>query len=62
MAPPRDIEIAGSTTRKHSFKGLLLLGIFFFTIGMNIDFRELMREPVWLLIEAACSLGHSAAT
>ena len=26
----------------------LLLGIFFFTMGMNIDFRELTREPVWL--------------
>jgi CPA2 family monovalent cation:H+ antiporter-2 len=30
------------------FKGLLL-GIFFFTVGMNIDFREFVREPVWLL-------------
>jgi monovalent cation:H+ antiporter-2, CPA2 family len=30
------------------FKGLLL-GLFFFTVGMNIDFRELAREPVWLL-------------
>jgi monovalent cation:H+ antiporter-2, CPA2 family len=30
------------------FKGLLL-GIFFFTIGMSIDFREFVREPVWLL-------------
>jgi monovalent cation:H+ antiporter-2, CPA2 family len=29
------------------FKGLLL-GIFFFTVGMNIDFREMLREPVWL--------------
>ena len=27
----------------------LLLGIFFFTVGMNIDFRELVREPSWLL-------------
>ena len=26
------------------FKGLLL-GLFFFTVGMNIDFRELAREP-----------------
>ena len=26
------------------FKGLLL-GIFFFTVGMDIDFRELVREP-----------------
>lgn len=30
------------------FKGLLL-GIFFFTIGMNIDLRELLREPLLLL-------------
>jgi CPA2 family monovalent cation:H+ antiporter-2 len=30
------------------FKGLLL-GIFFFTVGMNIDFRELLREPLWLI-------------
>jgi len=30
------------------FKGLLL-GIFFFTVGMNIDFRELIRDPLWLL-------------
>jgi monovalent cation:H+ antiporter-2, CPA2 family len=30
------------------FKGLLL-GIFFFTVGMDIDFRELVREPVWLV-------------
>lgn len=30
------------------FKGLLL-GIFFFTVGMKIDARELLRDPVWLL-------------
>ena len=30
------------------FKGLLL-GLFFFTVGMKIDFRELAREPVWLI-------------
>jgi monovalent cation:H+ antiporter-2, CPA2 family len=30
------------------FKGLLL-GIFFFTVGMNIDFRELLREPLLLI-------------
>jgi len=30
------------------FKGLLL-GLFFFTIGMSIDFREIAREPLWLL-------------
>ena len=27
----------------------LLLGVFFFTVGMGLDFRELVREPVWLL-------------
>ena len=32
------------------FKGLLL-GIFFFTVGMDIDVRELLREP--LLLAAA---------
>jgi monovalent cation:H+ antiporter-2, CPA2 family len=35
------------------FKGLLL-GLFFFTVGMNIDLRELAREPLWLL---ACVVG-----
>ncbi|MBI3514387.1 MAG: DUF819 family protein, partial [Proteobacteria bacterium] len=30
------------------FKGLLL-GIFFFTVGMGIDVRELAREPGWIL-------------
>jgi len=30
------------------FKGLLL-GIFFFTVGMTIDFRELLREPLGLI-------------
>jgi len=30
------------------FKGLLL-GIFFFTVGMNVDFREVLREPLLLL-------------
>ena len=35
------------------FKGLLL-GIFFFTVGMAIDFREVMREPLLLL---ACVVG-----
>ncbi|WP_063791682.1 cation:proton antiporter [Bradyrhizobium valentinum] len=34
------------------FKGLLL-GLFFFTVGMNIDFRELARDPVWLIAGAA---------
>ncbi len=36
------------------FKGILL-GIFFFTVGMNIDFRELLREPL-LLLGAVASL------
>ncbi len=31
------------------FKGLLL-GIFFFTVGMGIDVRELAREPVWIAL------------
>ncbi len=35
------------------FKGLLL-GIFFFTVGMSIDIRELAREPVLLM---ACAAG-----
>ncbi len=30
------------------FKGLLL-GLFFFTVGMSIDVRELLREPLWLV-------------
>lgn len=30
------------------FKGLLL-GVFFFTVGMSIDFRAVVREPGWLL-------------
>jgi monovalent cation:H+ antiporter-2, CPA2 family len=36
----------------------LLLGIFFFTVGMAIDYRELMREPLLL---AGCVLGLIAA-
>ena len=35
------------------FKGLLL-GLFFFTVGMNIDFRELIRQPGLLLL---CVVG-----
>ena len=31
------------------FKGLLL-GIFFFTVGMDIDIRELLREPLLLAV------------
>lgn len=36
-----------------SFKGLLL-GIFFFTVGMRIDIRELVRQPGFLI---GCVLG-----
>lgn len=38
------------------FKGLLL-GVFFFTVGMNIDVRELAREPFWLLASVAGLIG-----
>jgi monovalent cation:H+ antiporter-2, CPA2 family len=34
------------------FKGLLL-GIFFFTVGMGVDVRELAREPLWLFASVA---------
>lgn len=34
------------------FKGLLL-GLFFFTVGMNIDIRELVRQPLLLLASVA---------
>jgi CPA2 family monovalent cation:H+ antiporter-2 len=42
------------------FKGLLL-GLFFFTVGMNIDFRELAREPVWLVGGALALIIAKAA-
>ena len=43
----------------------LLLGLFFFTVGMGIDIRELGRDPFWLLasvvgliaIKAGCVTG-----
>lgn len=35
------------------FKGLFL-GLFFFTVGMNVDFRELWRDPAWIV---ACALA-----
>jgi CPA2 family monovalent cation:H+ antiporter-2 len=38
----------------------LLLGIFFFTVGMNIDFREFVREPVWLLVAVAGLIAAKA--
>jgi CPA2 family monovalent cation:H+ antiporter-2 len=42
------------------FKGLLL-GVFFFTVGMTIDLRELARDPVWLLICVVGLIGLKAA-
>lgn len=41
------------------FKGLLL-GLFFFTIGMNIDVRELAREPLWILAAVVGLIGLKA--
>lgn len=38
------------------FKGLLL-GLFFFTVGMNIDVRELARDPILLLASVAGLIG-----
>ena len=40
-------------TTVEPFKGLLL-GLFFFTVGMGLDMRELAREPYWLF---ACVVG-----
>jgi CPA2 family monovalent cation:H+ antiporter-2 len=42
------------------FKGLLL-GLFFFTVGLNIDFRELAREPVWLFTAVVGLIALKAA-
>jgi monovalent cation:H+ antiporter-2, CPA2 family len=42
------------------FKGLLL-GLFFFTVGMGIDLRELAREPFWLLASVAGLIAIKAA-
>ena len=39
------------------FKGLLL-GVFFFTVGMGIDVRELAREPVWLFASVIGLIAH----
>ena len=41
------------------FKGLLL-GIFFFTVGMAIDVRVFMREPAWLLAAVVGILAGKA--
>jgi CPA2 family monovalent cation:H+ antiporter-2 len=38
----------------------LLLGVFFFTVGMNIDFREFVREPVWLFTAVVCLIALKA--
>src|SRR5665811_997233 len=38
------------------FKGLLL-GLFFFTVGMNVDFRELARQPWWLFASVVGLIG-----
>ena len=38
------------------FKGLLL-GIFFFTVGMDIDIRELLHEPVHLVDAVVALIG-----
>ena len=42
------------------FKGLLL-GLFFFTVGMNIDFRQIARDPVWLIAGAAGLIAVKSA-
>jgi len=42
------------------FKGLLL-GVFFFTVGMSIDFRELAREPLWLFASVIGLVGLKGA-
>jgi len=39
----------------------LLLGIFFFTVGMNIDFRELAREPLLLISSVIGMIGLKSA-
>jgi monovalent cation:H+ antiporter-2, CPA2 family len=42
------------------FKGLLL-GLFFFTVGMAIDFRDIAREPLWILASVVGLIGIKAA-
>src|SRR5689334_20703280 len=42
------------------FKGLLL-GLFFFTVGMNIDFREIVREPLWIAASVAALIAAKSA-
>ncbi len=38
------------------FKGLLL-GLFFFTVGMSLDFRELTRQPLLLFVSVVGLIG-----
>jgi CPA2 family monovalent cation:H+ antiporter-2 len=47
-------------TTVEPFKGLLL-GLFFFTVGMNIDLRELAREPFWLFASVFGVIAIKAA-
>ncbi|MCB1521960.1 MAG: cation:proton antiporter [Hyphomicrobiaceae bacterium] len=42
------------------FKGLLL-GMFFFTVGMSIDIREVMREPLWIIASVFGLIAAKAA-
>lgn len=41
------------------FKGLLL-GVFFFTVGMKIDVREVLRDPLLILISVAALIAVKA--
>jgi CPA2 family monovalent cation:H+ antiporter-2 len=41
------------------FKGLLL-GMFFFTVGMGVDLREVAREPLWLFLSVVGLIGIKA--
>lgn len=42
------------------FKGLLL-GMFFFTVGMSIDIREVIREPQWIAAGVVALIAGKAA-
>jgi CPA2 family monovalent cation:H+ antiporter-2 len=42
------------------FKGLLL-GLFFFSIGMNMDLREVLAEPLWLIGAVIALIGVKTA-
>ncbi|MFV0367438.1 MAG: cation:proton antiporter [Hyphomicrobiaceae bacterium] len=41
------------------FKGLLL-GMFFFTVGMSIDVREVIREPHWIIAAVVALIAGKA--